>query len=253
MSALYFSVLEFLYLVLSYNFCFSTAVPNPFIHCEHTFFYFTGRSSHNNFEIPAYSHILVILGLDSMNWERAIFSSFFRYWVIWDYILDFVNAICGDSGLRCFDFQCFDRQLMWYGSNWKIFILDASQTSLEVLDLGWLFGVCPAHMWFRAQAEIGTESIRRLWDPLLTGILPNLSVADFALHPVLWSSSHKDCAFVLDSGLFPWPAWCRLRALLRLDAIEMESFLSLVHDWLPSRACLFWLVLQGLQPAVSFF
>lgn len=54
-------------------------------------------------------------------------------------------------------------------------------------------------MWFRAQAEIGTESIRRLWDPLLTGILPNLSVAEFALHPVLWPSSHKDHAFILDS------------------------------------------------------
>lgn len=41
----------------------------------------------------------------------------------------------------------------------------------------------------------------QIWDPLLTGILPNLSVAEFALHPVLWPSSHKDCAFVLDSGV----------------------------------------------------
>ena len=189
-------------MVLSYNFCFSATAPNPFIHCEGTFFYFTGRSSHSNFEIPACFHILVILGLDSVNWEWAVFSSFSRYWVIWDHILDFINVICGDSGFRCFDLQCFDRQLIWYGSNWKIFIWDASQTSVEVLDLGWLFGVSPAHVWIRAQAETGTESICRLWDPLLTGILCNLSVAEFALYPVLWSSGHKDGAFVLDSGLF---------------------------------------------------
>lgn len=56
-------------------------------------------------------------------------------------------------------------------------------------------------MWFRAQAEIGTESIRRLCDRLFTGVLPNLSVAEFALHPVLWPSSHKDHAFILDSGV----------------------------------------------------
>lgn len=88
-------------------------------------------------------------------------------------------------------FSLFDRQLIWYGSNQKIFILDAFG----------LFDVCPAHVWFRAQAEIGTESIRRLCDRLFTGVLPNLSVAEFALHPVLWPSSHKDHAFILDSGV----------------------------------------------------
>ena len=69
--------------------------------------------------------------------------------------------------------------------------------------LAWagLFGVCPARVWFRGQAEIGTEFIHRLWNLPLSGILPYLSVAEVALNLVLWSSSHKDCAFVLDFGV----------------------------------------------------
>ena len=107
-------------------------------------------------------------------------------------------------------------------------------------------------MWFRAQAEIGTESIRRLWDPLLTGILPNLSVAEFALHPVLWPSSHKDHAFILDSRVISMTRKVQTQGSTRAGCYRNGELPQSSLRGLPSKVCLLWVVLQGLQQAVSF-
>lgn len=78
----------------------------------------------------------------------------------------------------------------------------------------------------QGQPEVGAKFIHRVLGPPPSGVLPYLSVAEVALHFVLWSLSHKDCVVLI--GL--WAYFHHLRGVdrtaLRLEVVEMGNFLS---------------------------